>query len=387
MRLAVRGVVGVEAERCWKTRERAKESLGTADIYLAYEVVMECPVCFTPYSLEAVPPLVLSCGHTFCKSCLSQLPKADSLMACPSCRKSTKCSSIDEISINYSILDTIRPAEESKDEECCPLHEHKKVKFYCQKCESYFCTKCVVLHTSAEHQIVAVQLFMDQKLQTEALRLSKATEKTQSSFDEAGKALENLQNKRNAVEAAYQEAAERLQQEKESRLQLLDGLLAELSTSISQFQACKDQSTQLSAELFQAQHSQSSLKAKKALLGRAAVQKCPDLSTAAGLEIKMLQLPAEGLIQVRRKPVRTVRAMDVQVLETRKSETQPAIWQFFNNRGLWISYNVEASTQVERAFKAGLKELTVGYYRVNLVNFCQSNVKTGFERPVRRVLA
>jgi len=80
--------------------------------------------------------------------------------------------------------------------------------------------------------------------------------------------------------------------------------------------------------------------------------------------------------------------MDVQVLETGKLETQqPAIWHVYNNRGLWISYNVEASTLVERAFKAGVKEVTVGYYRVNLVNFCLNSVKTGFERPVRRFLA
>jgi len=80
--------------------------------------------------------------------------------------------------------------------------------------------------------------------------------------------------------------------------------------------------------------------------------------------------------------------MDVQVLETRKFETQqPAIWHVYNNRRLWTAYNVEASTQVDRAFKAGLKEVTIRYYQVNLVNFSLNNVKTGFERPVRRFLA
>lgn len=349
---------------------------------------MECTVCFSPYSLEAVPPLVLSCGHTFCKSCLSQLPRADSGLACPSCRKLTQCLSVDDLCLNYSILDTIQPVIASAEEEFCALHEKKKVKFYCQKCGTYFCTKCVVLHTSAEHQIVAAGLFVEQKLQTEALRLTKEAEKAKSSFVEAEKGIEILQNKRNAVEKAYQEATERLQREKESRLLLLDELLSGLNHSISQFQACQDQSTQLSAELFQAQHSQVSLKAKKQLLDRVTAHCYPDLSAAAALEIKVLQLPAEGLIQVRRKPVQVARPMDVQVLETGKAEAQqPAIWQFYNNRGMWIAYNVEASVQVERAFKAGLKEVTIGYYRVNLVDFCQSNVKTGFERPIRRVLA
>ena len=66
--------------------------------------------------------------------------------------KSTKCSSIDDISINYSILDTDLPTNLSKDEEFSALQEQKKVKI---------CTKCVVLHNSAEHQIVAAGLFMD----------------------------------------------------------------------------------------------------------------------------------------------------------------------------------------------------------------------------------
>lgn len=354
---------------------------------------MECPICFSAYSPEACIPLVLPCGHTFCKACLSQLPLVASELVCPSCRKSTTCPSIDNISLNYSILDTLQPEKEQNEEEFCTLHEKKKVKFYCQKCGSYFCTKCVVLHTSAEHQIIAASMYVDQKLQFEAQRLSKSLEKVKNNTLQVDKIVENLQNKRNAVEKVYEEAENRLQKEKESRLSLLDRLISDLRSSISQFQAYHDKSTSLSAELFQVQHSQSSLKSKKTHLECLANHSdCPDIPISqAALDIRMLQIPIEGLIQVkikRNRPINPGNVADIAVLEGAKGDIpRPAIWQFYNNRGFWVPYSLEASAEVERALKSGRKEVTLGYYRVDLVNYRQVNVKTGFERPIRRSLA
>jgi len=79
----VKGVLGGATLKDDGERRKAWEQR-TFTAYM--ELVMECPVRFSPYTFEAVPPLVLSAPHLL-MDCLSQLPKADSLLVCPSCRK------------------------------------------------------------------------------------------------------------------------------------------------------------------------------------------------------------------------------------------------------------------------------------------------------------
>jgi zinc-RING finger domain len=54
-----------------------------------------CPVCWREYGLGTVPTSV-SCGHSFCADCISQL------RACPLCRK--RITSTSQRTTNYSLL-------------------------------------------------------------------------------------------------------------------------------------------------------------------------------------------------------------------------------------------------------------------------------------------
>lgn len=49
----------------------------------------ECNICFYPFDKTSKVPRLLTCGHTFCHSCLLNLKGAASLIICPNCREKT----------------------------------------------------------------------------------------------------------------------------------------------------------------------------------------------------------------------------------------------------------------------------------------------------------
>jgi E3 ubiquitin-protein ligase KEG len=66
-----------------------------------------CSVCQTRYNEEERVPLLLQCGHGFCKECLSRMFSAspDSTLPCPRCRHvSVVGNSVQALRKNYAIL-------------------------------------------------------------------------------------------------------------------------------------------------------------------------------------------------------------------------------------------------------------------------------------------
>ena len=66
-----------------------------------------CSVCQTRYNEEERVPLLLQCGHGFCRDCLSRMFAAslDATLACPRCRHvSTVGNSVQALRKNYAVL-------------------------------------------------------------------------------------------------------------------------------------------------------------------------------------------------------------------------------------------------------------------------------------------
>lgn len=88
-----------------------------------------CTVCQNRYNEEERCPLLLQCGHGFCKECLSRMFSAspDNSLSCPRCRHvSTVGNSVTALKKNYAILALINDSstannyfseEEDEDEE------------------------------------------------------------------------------------------------------------------------------------------------------------------------------------------------------------------------------------------------------------------------------
>lgn len=75
-----------------------------------------CSVCQTRYNEEERVPLLLQCGHGFCKECLSRMFSAssDASLTCPRCRHvSTVGNSVQALRKNYAVLSLIHSAAEA----------------------------------------------------------------------------------------------------------------------------------------------------------------------------------------------------------------------------------------------------------------------------------
>ncbi|XP_027340639.1 E3 ubiquitin-protein ligase KEG-like isoform X2 [Abrus precatorius] len=72
-----------------------------------------CSVCQTRYNEEERVPLLLQCGHGFCRDCLSKMfsESLDATLACPRCRHvSTVGNSVQALRKNYAVLALIHSA-------------------------------------------------------------------------------------------------------------------------------------------------------------------------------------------------------------------------------------------------------------------------------------
>uniref|UniRef100_W5MQM9 Uncharacterized protein n=1 Tax=Lepisosteus oculatus TaxID=7918 RepID=W5MQM9_LEPOC len=111
------------------------------------EKELSCPVCCEIFQ----EPVILSCRHSFCKSCLQQHWEQEGFQECPVCRRS----SLDHppISLTLKKLCEVFSQERSRrppvgSEELCRLHR-EKLKVFCLTDQEAVCFVC---QTSEKHE-------------------------------------------------------------------------------------------------------------------------------------------------------------------------------------------------------------------------------------------
>jgi len=71
---------------------------------------LECSVCMEDYTAQGDhSPRLLMCGHSFCLSCLRDLPSKGDGLPCPTCRKTTRLGpdGIEGLSANYALIELL----------------------------------------------------------------------------------------------------------------------------------------------------------------------------------------------------------------------------------------------------------------------------------------
>ena len=127
------------------------------------ESIFECGVCFKSYNHIEKKPLSLPCGHTFCLECLKQINK-HSIIKCPF-DKIAHHVIAENLPVNYAVMTALPITASSSQTEggsgtktnnfaMCEIHKNKKVKFYCKSDHELFCSKCVLKHTNAKHEVM-----------------------------------------------------------------------------------------------------------------------------------------------------------------------------------------------------------------------------------------
>ena len=71
--------------------------------------LLQCKICCESYNKTDRKPLILPCGHTFCKDTISKLinKKQQNAIECPICKTITPCNVPEDMIVNYELLEMI----------------------------------------------------------------------------------------------------------------------------------------------------------------------------------------------------------------------------------------------------------------------------------------
>jgi Ring finger domain/B-box zinc finger len=165
-----------------------------------------CPVCLERFDEGHRLPLILACGHSFCKDCIQNMYKQS--LSCPFDRKIENRRLVD-LPKNLLILQIISHKNDKKSYKCFQ-HDTKKVKYYCYQCRTGFCTTCLRYHTP--HSLVELDsthiITYNIKLKSNELttNIDKANnqakiyeEKLRKCKDSRDKAILEIKNKFNSL--------------------------------------------------------------------------------------------------------------------------------------------------------------------------------------------
>ncbi|XP_018027070.1 uncharacterized protein LOC108682420 [Hyalella azteca] len=113
-----------------------------------------CGVCSEEFDTYNHKPLCLTCGHTFCFSCVASLIKVAETRNCPTCRQQIS-EPADRILVNYALIPSgSQPCKRKRPYECeeaCP-HQGKDLHYLCVDCIEPLCFACT-RDTHAKHRI------------------------------------------------------------------------------------------------------------------------------------------------------------------------------------------------------------------------------------------
>jgi len=105
-----------------------------------------CPICMERFNDSRRPPLILGCGHTFCRECLTYLHQSKQELKCPQCNK-VDSRSVGELPKNFILSEIILKAIYSGNTDqnpwSCKLHPSEDLAFISQKTRQLFCSECL----------------------------------------------------------------------------------------------------------------------------------------------------------------------------------------------------------------------------------------------------
>ena len=112
---------------------------------------LKCSICLDFYNSSENKPCILSCGHSFCRSCLIQLESR----FCSTCRSEFEP---EEYTINYALMSLAENKTEDDDEDICREHNLPK-NCECSTHRTMICAACgMVNHKQCETSFIGEKL-------------------------------------------------------------------------------------------------------------------------------------------------------------------------------------------------------------------------------------
>ncbi|XP_046561884.1 uncharacterized protein LOC124270835 [Haliotis rubra] len=124
---------------------------------------MSCPICLDPFK----DPVVLPCGHSFCRTTCTKGLVRKGRITCPTCRKVHLApEGVKGLPKNYALEEVIDESPNS--DPLCPDHLDERVNLFCTQCYVPVCVKCCLSRRDRgrdaghrEHQVIPLDQTKD----------------------------------------------------------------------------------------------------------------------------------------------------------------------------------------------------------------------------------
>lgn len=124
---------------------------------------MTCSVCLKVYQQGTRDPLVLPCGHTFCRVCITAVHSTSGgNVICPTCRRDSGVVDVSKLPICYPLVGLSSNYDIKFGS--CKNHEEEQ-RFWCQECELLLCSLCLYTDHQHGHTVLPTKTAMEDKKQ------------------------------------------------------------------------------------------------------------------------------------------------------------------------------------------------------------------------------
>jgi len=112
-----------------------------------------CSLCLSRYSETEHVPLLLKCGHTYCKDCLTSA-RSQGRTNCPTCSYQDAFDQVERLPKNYLVLEMAirglltRQSSLGLDPWSCSVHHSEPLTYFSKRSGKFYCSEC---YKTADH--------------------------------------------------------------------------------------------------------------------------------------------------------------------------------------------------------------------------------------------
>ncbi|XP_006971354.1 E3 ubiquitin-protein ligase TRIM50 [Peromyscus maniculatus bairdii] len=211
---------------------------------------LQCPICLEVFK----EPLMLQCGHSYCKDCLDSLSQhLDSELRCPVCRQWVDYSNSPPNVSLARVIDALRLPGDAEPTVC--VHHRNPLSLFCEKDQEFICGLCGLLGSHQHHRVTPVSTVYSRMKEELAGRISELKEEQRKVEEHIGKLVNNRTRIINesdvfswVIRREFQELHHLVDEEKARCLEGVEGhtrgLVASLDMQLEQAQGTQERLTQ-----------------------------------------------------------------------------------------------------------------------------------------------
>ncbi|NWI16116.1 TRI50 ligase, partial [Crypturellus soui] len=195
-----------------------------------------CPICLEVFK----EPLMLQCGHSYCKSCVMSLSsELPGQLLCPVCRQCVDCSASPPNVTLARVIEALQSRGEAEAvPESCPAH-HNPLSLFCEDDQEVICGLCGTIGSHRQHKITPVSTTYCRMKEELSVLLTDVHQCKKNLDEQFSKLINNkirIANEADVFKCVtrkeFQELHRFIDEEKATFLESIEGKATQLITSI-----------------------------------------------------------------------------------------------------------------------------------------------------------